>query len=301
MANYLQRVVTAGARTTSPARPPASAPAMIPGLAVRPEPVRSAKPEAPKAVGPLPQPRSAQPESLPINVQTLPSVPAVQSPTPQHEVVETPAPSPVVHQHIEQVVRQEAAAPRSAEKITPPSRPEPPKPVAPVFFRFQKPPVQVVAPRAMRPPRPQSPEAPAPDHKPQPRYRPPEPISIPTQLPVSAKTEAAAVPPPQSAMEISTAPKSALPPQQVPVLPPMRMPAPKQTVEATPVPKAAPLGPPPPVTKQKRIHIGAVEVHVHNQTPPAAPPKPPAPPRIDPPSHSDPFEQRSLSRFAFRL
>lgn len=79
---------------------------------------------------------------------------------------------------------------------------------------------------------------------------------------------------------------------------------PKQTVTeagAAPRPKAeaAPsLMTTPAPARQKRIHIGAVEVHLHNEVPPATEAVEPRPVA---PNHSDPFEQRSLSRFTFRL
>ena len=329
MANYLERVVLSGSRAASPASLPASAPAMLPidaapvampagsipnespeiGERMVVEPAgleqivapRFRAPEPPDATGvPRPEvrvgpatvekvsdekPAAAVPPSgeppvltpMPEGAPPAEAFPnAIHTDSARSEQIE-PQPPPVIRSPaaIQTPLAKVAFVPvptSDLPPLKPSSQPEPP-----IFFRFQQPPVHIEAPRGMRPARP---AAAALETQP----APPEPVALSAPVAVPFKPDEPGV--------------QAAKPVQIPVR------IPQQTVTeagAAPRPKAAAapsLMPTPASARQKRIHIGAVEVHLHNEAPPApeaVEPRPAAP------NHSDPFEHRSLSRFTFRL
>lgn len=311
MANYLERVVVSGARIAPQARPSVGAPPMLPGTQSPPVVARmEAAPERESrssttsavlenveeiergearpatAITAIPEPASVVAGfSSPLLERTAAT--PVESPRKAEpgRTVEIPVEPARLAECAPIIVKTagEVHPPEGIEPAIPSQKPKPsqapktasPKPDAPVFFRFQQPPVHIDAPKELRPAKDESAIAPVP--------APPEPISSPYRAILTPpRTQKSAPQPPLQ--PVATAQKPAEPPTPI------------QAPKASPVKAALPALAAPP--SQKRIHIGAVEVHVHNQMPPTPKAAAPRPAAVN---HADPFEQRSLGRFAFRL
>jgi hypothetical protein len=322
MANYLERIVAAGARTASPAKPAVGAPPTLPatllltpsigpatwGRGSRETPRRTAfEPslrEAPRDSSVL-----AEAVSRPVDVTSnfVPSVSTERIPEfrntssgAETAPIETP---PVQVQSTGMKASESVEPPRPKEQpdTSVSSRvPEQARPAMPAFFRWDAP-IRIEAPRGMRPPkaRAETP-TPTPIETKTTAATPPADVLSPRQpaaelIPVAVGESESTPPTPRttaSAPIIEATESKALVPAQPKPESPIPVVAP---LVSAPVPAATPV-PNPPIKKQGRISIGSVEVRVNNQPAPAKS----VPARHLRPVHSDPLGSRYLNRFALK-
>ncbi len=318
MANYLQRIVAAGARTNSPARPPVGAPPMLPAtLLPTPslgpptweqgstetsrrtafEPLR----ETPRDVSVLAEAVSSPVDPTsnivpPVSTERVPEFTKTSS-----EASTAPVATPSVPLQVtDKKTSESVELPRPKEPLAAsvsPHAPEQVRPAMPAFFRWDAP-IRIEAPRGMRPPKAKA-ETPA-------HVDTKTNAAIPTADLVGvqhtaeptrpAVTDSESAPPAQSA-KVSSPPVEAKETTAIALPRPVsESPRPMvAAVAAAPIPAATPV-PNPASKKQGRISIGSVEVRVNNQPAPAKT----APARPARPVHSDPFGPRYLNRFAIK-
>lgn len=322
MANYLERLVAAGARAVPLARPRGSAPPLLPvtslpipafGSATVPsftEPAaRRVGAELPflgtetphhdsdlsETVGGSPDPTAAGFPPKPTIDARSPSSPMEETASVLLPRIEQPAASV---KPAEPEVVETSKRPASQERSTDALAPGHAKPALPAFPSWNAP-IRVEAPRGLRPiprraetPKPPSPVASGPSAG----------MDPPTALkPVAEPASAHAVETDKALLSShSTSDAVLIEPRE------SRAPLPSRGQEQPALKVAAPVisaprqaVPPksmPAAKKQGRISIGSIEVRVNNQTAPAKS----AAPRPSPPVHSDPFETRYLNRFSLK-
>lgn len=306
MANYLERLITAGSRVSSPVRPGLVAPSPIPRSFA---PVRALEsfvwpiPESHDPIAPMAPIIAAPPvaqSSAPLRIETSPRpiepplAATLPEPPPPQPLAQTPTP----------------AAPAEPEPPAQASPLESIRPALPAFFTFQ-PPVRVLAPKALRltTATAKSTSTPA----------PPQPIPQSIAEPLAqASTEEQAPPrqvvePPVAQPPINPIPvivKQPEPPAPSPAPPqfrpePQLQPQPAAPKFETKLPPPAPSrqAPPallmkPPAVERKsgQIKIGSIDVRINNTAAPETL-RAPAP---SAPARADVFEARYLTRFALR-
>ena len=296
MPNYLARVAAAGARTSTPIRPPVGAPPVMPGPGLF-EPALSAEMEAEVV------PPAAADTSRLLDASPAPSTPALGATPPRVPTADLPSTASPASPAVARPEGGPAAPPPPAAPSSPRMEPqqEIQRPMSVDIIRVPKSlraaPISATPPAAAGARNSEKPPAEAPVRPPAPmpaavRQHPvPALTERPSDLTVAAEaspaTPAAAAPLPEGSPFPGGLPSSAVPMQResaaVAASVPARRPDPGFTGLPLPPAQAGPPEPPVAAQRSSRITIGRLEVQVANHPPPPAarPSRLPSPPDRD--------------------